>query len=133
MDGRKAFVSGGPDKGEMVQPGIIMASGDMVAIDVEGLKVLLSYRAKNKLPGNPWDSPQIVTALTHRLGCKKEGEYRVLSEVNTLLCSDVRHSGALHLDELCCTQNRRSPCGRGWDGAYRFSLNWCLCCCWVYH
>lgn len=79
MDGRKAFVSGGPDKGEMVQPGIIMASGDMVAIDVEGLKVLLSYRAKNKLPENPWDSPQIVTALTHRLGCK-EGEYKVLSE-----------------------------------------------------
>jgi uncharacterized protein (DUF362 family) len=78
MDGRKAFVSGGPDKGDLVEPGIIMASGDMVAIDVEGLKVLLSYRAKNKLTENPWDSPQIVTALRHRLGCK-EGEYKVLS------------------------------------------------------
>jgi uncharacterized protein (DUF362 family) len=79
MDGRKAFVSGGPDKGDLVEPGIIMVSGDMVAIDVEGLKVLLSYRAKNKLTENPWDSPQIVTALRHRLGCK-EGEYKVLSE-----------------------------------------------------
>ena len=78
MDGRKAFVSGGPDKGDLVQPEIIMASGDMVAIDVEGLKVLLSYRAKNRLSENPWDSPQIVTALRHRLG-SKEGEYRVLS------------------------------------------------------
>jgi len=79
MDGRKAFVSGGPDKGELVEPGIIMASGDMVAIDVEGLKVLLSYRAKNKLFDNPWESPQIVTALKHHLGCQ-EGEYKVLSE-----------------------------------------------------
>lgn len=79
MDGRKAFVSGGPDRGDLVQPGIIMASGDMVAIDVEGLKVLLSYRAKNRLPENPWDSPQIVTALRHRLG-SGEGEYRVLHE-----------------------------------------------------
>src|SRR5512137_1624916 len=78
MDGRKAFVSGGPDKGDLVQPEIIMASGDMVAIDVEGLKVLLSYRAKNRLPENPWDSPQIVTALRHRLG-SQEGEYRILS------------------------------------------------------
>jgi uncharacterized protein (DUF362 family) len=78
MDGRKAFVSGGPDKGDLVQPGIIMASGDMVAIDIEGLKVLLSYQAKNRLPENPWDSPQIVTALRHHLGCK-EGEYKVLS------------------------------------------------------
>jgi uncharacterized protein (DUF362 family) len=78
MDGRKAFVSGGPDKGELVEPGVVMASGDMVAVDVERLKVLLSYPAKNKLPQNPWDSPQIVTALRHHLGCK-EGEYKVLS------------------------------------------------------
>jgi len=78
MDGRNAFVSRGPDKGDLVQPEIIMASGDMVAIDVEGLKILLSYRAKNRLPETPWDAPQIVTALKHGLGCK-EGEYRVLS------------------------------------------------------
>jgi uncharacterized protein (DUF362 family) len=78
MDGRKAFVSGGPDKGDLVQPRLIMASGDMVAIDVEGLKVLLSYRAKNRLPENPWESPQIVTALKHHLGCR-EGEYRVVT------------------------------------------------------
>lgn len=79
MDGRKAFVSGGPDKGVLVEPGIIMAAGDMVAIDVEGLKILLSYEAKNKLPRDPWESPQIATALRHHLGCR-EGEYKVLSE-----------------------------------------------------
>jgi uncharacterized protein (DUF362 family) len=77
MDGRKAFVSGGPDKGELVEPGIIMASGDMVATDVEALKVLLSYNAKNRIPADPWDSPQIATALRHGLGAR-DGDYRVV-------------------------------------------------------
>jgi uncharacterized protein (DUF362 family) len=67
IDGRKAFVSGGPDKGELVEPGIIMASGDMVAIDVEALKVLQSYPADNRLGGDPYELPQIATALKHNL------------------------------------------------------------------
>jgi uncharacterized protein (DUF362 family) len=78
IDGRKAFITGGPDKGEVAEPNTILASGDMVAVDVEALKVLLSYKAKNKLMPNPWDSPQIVTALRHQLGAR-EGEYRVLT------------------------------------------------------
>lgn len=76
MDGRKSFVSGGPDKGELVEPGVIMASGDLVAIDVEALKILGSYKAKNRLLPNPYDSPQIVSALKHGLGSK---EYKVVS------------------------------------------------------
>jgi len=79
MDGRKAFVTGGPDKGKLAEPGIIMASGDMVAIDVEGLKVLLSYGEKNRLEPNPWDSGQIVTALKYGLG-SGEGEYRLVGQ-----------------------------------------------------
>jgi uncharacterized protein (DUF362 family) len=76
MDGRKAFVSGGPATGELVEPGVIMASGDQVAIDVEALKILGSYKAKNRLLRNPYDSPQIITALRHRLGSK---DYKVVS------------------------------------------------------
>ncbi len=75
MDGRKAFISGGPEKGELAEPGIIMASGDLVAIDVEALKVIGSYEAKNRLLPNPYDSPQIVTALRHGLGSL---EYKVV-------------------------------------------------------
>jgi len=76
MDGRKAFVSGGPEKGELVEPGVIMASGDLVAIDVEALKILGSYEAKNRLMPNPYDSPQIATALRHGLGAR---EYEVVA------------------------------------------------------
>jgi len=77
MDGRKAFVAGGPEKGELVEPGIILASGDMVAIDVEALKVLQSYPADNRLDGDPYDLPQIATALKHGLTAAG-GAYKVV-------------------------------------------------------
>jgi len=77
MDGRKAFVSGGPDKGQLVEPGILLASADLVAIDVEAMKIILSYGARNKLSPVPWRSSQIVTALRHGLG-SREGDYIVV-------------------------------------------------------
>jgi uncharacterized protein (DUF362 family) len=77
MDGRKAFVSGGPDKGQLVEPGLVLASGDLIAIDVEAIRVLLGYQACNKLPANPWELPQIATALKHGLGVG-EGKYIVV-------------------------------------------------------
>jgi uncharacterized protein (DUF362 family) len=77
MDSRKAFVSGGPAKGQLVEPGLVLASGDLTAIDVEAMKVLLDYRAPNKIPANPWELPQIATALKHGLGVG-EGRYIVV-------------------------------------------------------
>jgi uncharacterized protein (DUF362 family) len=77
MDGRKAFVSGGPAKGQLVEPGLVLASGDLIAIDVEAIKVILDYRASNKIPANPWELPQIATALKHGLGAG-EGNYIVI-------------------------------------------------------
>jgi uncharacterized protein (DUF362 family) len=77
MDGRKAFVSGGPAKGQLVEPGLVLASGDLVAIDVEAMKVLLNYPASNKIPANPWGLPQIAAALKHGLG-SREGEFIVV-------------------------------------------------------
>jgi uncharacterized protein (DUF362 family) len=77
MDGRKAFVSGGPDKGQLVDPSLVLVSGDLIAIDVEAIRVLLGYQARNKLPPNPWELPQIATALKHGLGVG-EGRYIVV-------------------------------------------------------
>ncbi|MFH1022898.1 MAG: DUF362 domain-containing protein [Planctomycetota bacterium] len=71
MDGRKAFVSGGPDTGELVETGLILASGDPIAIDVEAVRTLLNYEVKNMLPADPWQLPQIVTALRHGLGASR--------------------------------------------------------------
>jgi uncharacterized protein (DUF362 family) len=77
MDGRKAFIAGGPHRGQLAEPDLVLASGDLVAIDVEAIRVILAYRASNKLPENPWELPQIATALKHGLG-PVEGKYVVV-------------------------------------------------------
>lgn len=77
MDGRKSFVSGGPDKGRLANPGLILASGDLVATDVEGMKALIENGARDNLPADPWTLPQIVTAVKHGLGARA-GEYEVV-------------------------------------------------------
>ncbi len=74
MDGRISFVSGGPAIGLAVHPGIILASGDQVAIDVQGVRLLQNYAAVNHLGGDAWDLPQIKTAVKHNLGIKSDQE-----------------------------------------------------------
>jgi uncharacterized protein (DUF362 family) len=73
MDGRKAFVTGGPDKGTLAHPGLILASGDLVATDVEAIKTLVEHGAGERLPADPWQLPQIRTAVRHRLGAFPDG------------------------------------------------------------
>ena len=53
-----------------MEPGLILASGDSVSVDVEALKILIKYKAKNKLMADPWKMPQIVTAFRHGLGVR---------------------------------------------------------------
>lgn len=40
MDGLKAFVSGGPETGELANPGVMLASRDRVALDAVGVAIL---------------------------------------------------------------------------------------------
>lgn len=74
MDGRVSFVSGGPAIGLAVHPGVILASGDPVAIDVQGVRLLQNYAAVNHLTRDAWDLPQISTAVKHGLGIHEDGQ-----------------------------------------------------------
>ncbi len=78
MDARRAFVTGGPVSGEMVEPGIIMASGDRIAIDVEGVKILQQYPRDNHVQMPVWEMPLIRRAVELGLGASSEAEYRVV-------------------------------------------------------
>jgi len=63
MDARKCFINRGPAEGELREPGLILASTDRVAIDVEGIKIIQSFEG-NSLKGiNPWELPQIKRAV----------------------------------------------------------------------
>jgi len=78
MDGRISFVSGGPAIGLAVHPGIILASGDPVALDVQGVRFLQNYAAVNHLGGEAWALPQIKTAVRHGLGIQGDEEMILL-------------------------------------------------------
>ena len=74
MDGRISFISGGPAIGLAVHPGVILASGDPVALDVQGIRLLQNYAAVNHLTCDAWDLPQIKTAVKHGLGIQNDGD-----------------------------------------------------------
>ena len=80
MDGRKSFVTGGPDDGEVVEPNVILASGDRIALDVEGVKILKTYPRDNLLQMPVWDLPIIKRAIELDLGSGSENDYQVVKD-----------------------------------------------------
>jgi uncharacterized protein (DUF362 family) len=79
MDARKVFITGGPAKGELREPNLILASGNQVAIDVEGVKILQSYPGNGLEGKDVWDLRQIKHAVELGLGPRSEEEYEVVT------------------------------------------------------
>jgi uncharacterized protein (DUF362 family) len=78
MDGRKCFVIGGPFEGEVREPNLILASGDRIAMDVESIKVIQSFKG-SKLKHDPWEYQQIQHAIALGLGVASKEEYDVIT------------------------------------------------------
>jgi uncharacterized protein (DUF362 family) len=78
MDARKVFVTKGPSSGQIESPNLILASHDMVAIDVEGVRLLQSYNAKNKLDIPVWELGQIARAKEIGFGARNDDEIQVI-------------------------------------------------------
>jgi len=82
MDGRRSFISGGPSHGEQVKPGMILASGDQVANDVMGIKILQEWypnMAQNKIGMYAWYQKQILQAVKVGVGyAKKEDDVKLV-------------------------------------------------------
>jgi uncharacterized protein (DUF362 family) len=79
LDARKCLVTGGPAKGRRKKAHFILASTDQIALDVEALKILTSFKAKNRLNGPIWELPQIATAKKLGLGARNEEDYAVVT------------------------------------------------------
>ncbi len=78
MDARTCFVTGGPASGTCSTPGVILASGDMVAIDVEGVKIIQCCNAKNKINQDVWDIPQIKHAVEIGIGARSDSDIKLV-------------------------------------------------------
>lgn len=70
MDARKCFINRGPSEGDLREPNLILASTDRVATDVEGIKIIQSYRGNSLAGIDPWQLPQIKRAVELELESK---------------------------------------------------------------
>jgi uncharacterized protein (DUF362 family) len=69
MDGIKAFTSGGPDTGKLVEPGVILAGTDRVALDAVGVAILRDFGVGGEVAqGKIFKQGQIKRAVELGLG-----------------------------------------------------------------
>lgn len=81
MDATRVFVSGGPSKGMIKEPGLIIATRDLVANDAVGLavlKMLDTVKAIQEI--SLWEQPQIRRAVELGLGVKDASEIQLNAE-----------------------------------------------------
>ena len=80
MDGMKAFVSGGPEKGKLVEPRLLLASQDRVAIDAVGVATLRIFGADGHIgEGGIFGLDQLRRAAELGVGIKSASEIRLTS------------------------------------------------------
>jgi len=79
MDGIKAFISDGPEKGKTVEPGLLLASKDRVAIDAVGVAILKMYGAKGKVgEADVFEQDQLKRAAELGFGVKSSDGIRLI-------------------------------------------------------
>ena len=92
MDGMKGFSKGGPDAGTLIEPGIMMASRDRVALDAAGVAVLRTYGTTPEVAGGRiFAQEQIAMAVELGLGAVSPDWIEIVS-VNTEaedICSKI--------------------------------------------
>ena len=78
MDGIKAFISGGPDIGMIVEPNLLLASKDRIAIDAVGVAILKKHGAKGKLAEKIFEQDQLRRAAQLDFGAKSADEIKLV-------------------------------------------------------
>ena len=77
MDGVEAFVSGGPDRGQLATPGVVLAGTDRIAIDAIGVAILRQHGAD--LRGAIFEQEQIARAVELGLGVDDPGKIEFIT------------------------------------------------------
>jgi len=91
MDGIKAFVTGGPEKGKEVEPNLLLASKDRVAIDAVGVAILKMYGAKGKVGlAGVFEQDQLKKAAELGFGVKSAEEIQLTALNNESLAEVER-------------------------------------------
>jgi uncharacterized protein (DUF362 family) len=93
IDGRRSTVTL-DGRGEYIYPNVILASGDMVAIDTEAVKILKRFPGENLLDIPIQDMGQLKTAQKHHLGSMEYTLIEARGHTCTEEASAKTHSSA---------------------------------------
>lgn len=63
MDARKCFITGGPGTGAVREPGLVLASADRVALDMEGVRIIRSFEGNSLAGVEPARLTQVERAV----------------------------------------------------------------------
>lgn len=94
MDATEGFFSGGPEKGKIIKPGVILASRDRVAIDVVGVALLRAYgTVPSVMNGKIFEQEQIAHAAELGIGIGSADRIRLvlLDEPGRETAEQVQH------------------------------------------
>jgi uncharacterized protein (DUF362 family) len=95
MDGIKAFVTDGPERGTLVEPKLLLASRDRVAIDAVGVAILKIYGAKGKVgEAGVFEQDQLRRAAELGFGVKSAAEIQLtpLNDETRLETEKIEHT-----------------------------------------
>ncbi|NJO42054.1 MAG: DUF362 domain-containing protein [Cyanobacteria bacterium CRU_2_1] len=80
LDGVEAFINGGPEAGDVVTPGVILAGTDRVAVDVVALGVLRMFNPTPEIAqGSVWDLEQIRRAVELQIGATSDQQIEIIT------------------------------------------------------
>ncbi len=81
LDGVEAFVRGGPDRGELAHPGVILAGTDRVAVDAVGVAILRHFGTTPEVSRGPvFQQEQIARAVALGLGVAGPEQIEIASD-----------------------------------------------------
>jgi uncharacterized protein (DUF362 family) len=80
LDGVEAFVSGGPDQGQRVDAGVVLAATDRVAVDAVGVALLRHFGTTPEVSrGAIFEQEQIARAVQLGLGVAGPGQIELVT------------------------------------------------------
>ncbi|NET39115.1 MAG: DUF362 domain-containing protein [Cyanothece sp. SIO1E1] len=93
VDGVEAFVGGGPERGRVAKPGVILAGTDRIAVDAVGIAILRSLGTTNEVArGSIWNMAQIRRAADLGLGAINAQQVELVTgdQASTQMANRIR-------------------------------------------
>lgn len=81
LDGTKIFIKGGPTRGTVANPNLVIVTGDRIAADAVGLSIIKTFGGLERVSNNGvWEQRQVKRAIELNLGINNPSELKIVSK-----------------------------------------------------